>query len=468
MRWKITGLYVGSLLILSLLLLCIFVFTIWFSIIAGVNVPETERSRFPEQFTLEFEKFIMNDNGMPTVKKEGEEKLKEFNAWLQILDKNGTEIANWGKPDEVNDHYTPSELIFNYKYSNNGNTIFVSRKNVDNKEWSYVIGFPENRVSKYTVLFSPESLGYRDLITPLVIILLTVIIIGYLFGKKLSRPVLDIINGITKLAKGHYHINYKAKGLYKNVYYGLNTLASTLHYNQRERRRLENMQEEWIANLSHDLKTPLSSIKGYGEVLSDEKNISNTKEVAEYANIIMNKSLYIESLIEDLKLTYQLKNNMLPLNKKNINLVELLRTIIIAILNTPQYREREIHFDVNTENIPFYGDAKWLTRAFNNLIFNALTHNSNTTEIWVSVNQTFHDTKITIKDNGKGIPAEDLDNLFERYYRGTNTNRDNAGTGLGMAIAKQIITSHEGTISVESSLNKGTCISIIFTNKTNL
>src|SRR5699024_11170280 len=120
------------------------------------------------------------------------------------------------------------------------------RKNVDNKEWSYVIGFPENRVSKYTVLFSPESLGYRDLITPLVIILLSIIIIGYLFGRKLSRPVMDIINGITRLAKGHYHINYKTKGLYKNVYHSLNTLASALHYNQKERRRLENMQEEWI------------------------------------------------------------------------------------------------------------------------------------------------------------------------------------------------------------------------------
>lgn len=465
MRWKITGLYVGSLFILSTLLLGIFLFTFWYSIVVETNIPKNETSRFPEQFTLEFEKYITINDGKPVIHHEGEAELKTYDAWLQILDENGNEIAKWFKPEEVHDHYTPSKLIFNHKYANNGYTIFIGEKIIDSHEWSYIIGFPESRVSKYTILFSPENIKWSNFILPVIIILFSVIIIGYLFGKKLSNPLWNMINGIMKLAQGDYQIYNEPKGIYKNIYQNLNTLANTLQSTEKERKRLETMRKEWLSNLSHDIKTPLSSIKGYGELLSDEKNITSKKEVVKYANIMMNKAIYIETLLDDLKLTYQLKHHMLPLSKEYIDLIELLRTIVIDILNNPIYENREVFFDVNIEKVFLLADSKWLTRAFHNLLYNALIHNPVQTTIWLNVNLVATGVEISLKDNGKGIPKEDIEKLFERYYRGTNTDSEIEGTGLGMAIAKQIITSHEGEITVESELNEGTTITVFFPKK---
>lgn len=464
MKWKITGLYVGSFLILSLLLFCLYTLTIWYSLITGV--PDNERNRFPEQSTLEFGKYIIAQNDKPHITAEGINELNKWNAWIQILDENGTEVVNWNTPSGIHHHYTPAELIFTYKFSTNGYTTFVSRKNIDKREWSYIIGFPESRVSKYTILFNPRNLWSKDLIILLLVCLASILVIGYLFGRQLSKPVWDLIGGITELAKGHYDRRHKSKGLYRSVYQSLNRLASTLQSHENERNRLDIMREEWIANLSHDLKTPLSSIKGYGEILSNENDSIGNKERAEYANVILKKTAYLETLLEDLKLTYQLKHHILPLTVKKVNLVDLMRTVIIELLNTPPYEGRNIHFEVQTEYIPLYVDSKWLRRAFDNLILNALIHNPPSTEIWISISESIDTIEITIKDNGRGISEEDIGRLFERYYRGTDTESNQAGTGLGMAIAKQVIAASQGEIFVDSSLNKGTRILVVFPKET--
>ncbi|EET88774.1 histidine kinase [Clostridium carboxidivorans P7] len=139
--------------------------------------------------------------------------------------------------------------------------------------------------------------------------------------------------------------------------------------------------------------------------------------------------------------------------------MRLLKEVIINILNHPKYEERNIIFNCIEDRINFNFDNTLLRRAFTNLLYNSVIHNAPDTIIKVSVRQE-DKIYITIEDNGKGMSEEEVKKLFERYYRGTKSSVSVKGSGLGMAIAKQIIEAHGGKINVKSKQNFGTCIQI--------
>lgn len=418
------------------------------------------------EFTLNFQQYIFTEGGQPAVSQGGLEALKHYQAWIQILDEEGYEVYSWHKPEQAPAHYAPSEMVFYNIYTGaiDGYTTFTGTAVIDGYKWSYIIGFPMRWVAKYNYVYLPEDLKSYLLVilaTFIVVPVIVFIVMGYVFGRSLTTPVLQIIEGIQQLAKGQYDRRWPEKGLYHEVYRSLNHLAVALKQNETERQEIEKMREEWIQNLSHDIKTPLASIKGYGELLADEHYRLTEQEVKSYARIIKQKARYMEELLEDLKLTQVLKRGLIPLKRKNEDLVVLLRDIAIDILNNPHYQQRKIFFTPQQEHIIFPFDKSLMQRAFTNLIYNAVVHNRDETEIHISVEQADR-IYVKIRDNGKGISQQELDNLFERYYRGTNTGENHRGSGLGLAIAKQIIEIHGGTIEVESALGMGTLVTVTF------
>lgn len=238
-------------------------------------------------------------------------------------------------------------------------------------------------------------------------------------------------------------------------------MAQTLQQRLLERQKLEQLREEWIQNLSHDLKTPLASIKGYGELMAEEDYLLTREETKDYAKIICQKAQYMEELLEDLKLTQSLKWGLIPLKKEKQNLVEVLREIAIDVLNNPHYSQRKIQFKPQKERIYFSFDKSLLRRAFTNLTYNAVVHNQEDTEVFITIAEE-DKIMITIEDNGRGMSPKELENLFTRYIRGTNTGENHRGSGLGMTIAKQIIEVHGGEIKADSFLGLGTKITVIF------
>src|SRR5690606_5633171 len=138
-------------------------------------------------------------------------------------------------------------------------------------------------------------------------------------------------------------------------------------------------KEEWIANISHDLKTPLSSIKGYAELLKGDQYEINIEEAKRYGTAILDNSNYIQELVNDLSLVYKLKNKVLPIKFKEENLINLLQESIIDLLNNSKYSNREINFNYYDDNIILDCDKKYLKRAINNFIINSLEHNSKDT-----------------------------------------------------------------------------------------
>lgn len=162
------------------------------------------------------------------------------------------------------------------------------------------------------------------------------------------------------------------------------------------------MKEEWISNISHDIKTPLASILGYAEMMKDAEYYFSLEEMMEYAEIIESKSLYIKEVIEDLNLTTRLKSKELTLNTKTINMVTLLRNMVIDILNDAKYADRHIEFQCNQETILSDVDEILIRRAVNNLIYNAIVHNDNNVKIVVRIE----------KRNGSTLPYKTMEKGF--------------------------------------------------------
>lgn len=388
--------------------------------------------------------------------------IQSNNGWIQILDETGTELYQQFKPSSIPVHYTPAELLYYYKYAGSlrntdmdkGYTLFSDIADIQHRKLTYIVAFPEQHVYRFWYSFNGAALT-RDLILTFLLVLFAALLAGYLFSYQIVNPISHILDSIRRLAKGKYTNVQGRSGLFEPVYQSLNHLSQTLANNEKQQKKLETMREDWITNITHDVKTPLSSVKGYSELLIDSMDAIT----ASYAKIIWNKANYIEQLTDDLKLTYQIQS--IPISKQTTNLVEVMRETIIQILNHPSYMHTIIEYEPLQEEILFACDVRLLKRACSNLLYNAIVHNPKDTKITVSLQQT-EQIVLTITDIGQGIPKEELDHLFERYYRGTNTGESHKGSGLGMAIAKQIVEAHTGTIHIDSTIHVGTTITIIF------
>ncbi|MCX8129874.1 MAG: HAMP domain-containing histidine kinase [Clostridia bacterium] len=475
MKWKITGRFLAAILITVLVVsYCLVAFNFISSFIYFFKnkdnvVKYYGKSVNPSEFFHNFRQNIELKDGKIYIDSKYIDNLKENQLWIQILNENGTEVYSRFKPSNFPYHYIPGELVLFNSQSGTikGSTLYTGIFESGKRKFTYIIGFPSLKTDRITFYFSHTTI-FWDIAKIILGVILTITVVsilsGYVFSRWLANPIVSIIEEIKILASGNYSRRYKTCGLYKDVYSSLDNLSHALSAIESERAKTEKMREEWIANITHDIRTPLSSIKGYSEILLDPAYNLSTEEQKKYAEVISNKTNYIGNLIDDLKLTYQLKTSLNLPDMRAENLIDIVRDTVIDILNHPEYEDAEITLDHQEESIMFSCDCIMLRRAFTNVIYNALVHNDKGTKINISIKQDDL-IAIEIADNGKGIVPEDLDRLFDRYYRGTNTGEAHKGSGLGMAIAKQIIEAHKGTISVASTPGAGTKVLVRFVCK---
>lgn len=431
----------------------------------GKNV----RSDWAKTFAQDFSEYIIFINGSPKIKQTGIEILQETHVGLQILDAAGNEVYAYQKPDNAQGYYSNTDFLLLYQTGHFDNaspedlTAFIGIITGNEKDYAYVLYFPMN-IQKVTMYLNGDRFaGGKKLIILIVSILLTIVLfLGLGYGLFITKAISRLSASIRDIS-GRCYLPVKEKGVFRDLKKSLNELDGEVKASDRLREKTETICREWISNITHDLKTPLSPIKGYAEILCDDTE-KTTDQCRRYAEIMLKNASYMENLIDDLKLTWQLENNMLPINRQEQNIVRFLRELSIDILNCPEYEERTIAFECSNniadDTVMFSFDKKLLTRTFQNLIINAFVHGGKDTEVTVQIAVSEYWLNITISDNGKGLSDAETDRLFDRYYRGTNTGSKTEGTGLGLAIAKNIIELHGGTISVTSSLGIGTAFLI--------
>lgn len=286
------------------------------------------------------------------------------------------------------------------------------------------------------------------------------------YGFYIARPMAEILMLIKKIAKKDFltvavRKTLFSRRLYREVFENLHQLTQQLQETERKREEFEIMRRNWAAGITHDLKTPLAYIKGYTDMLITNEYEWTKEEQKEFLEIIHDKTVHMESLINDLGLAFHMEESQeFPIDHTLIDLNELIRQIVAEVANMPQGLQNDFECMFDEEKIFINGDTNLLKRAFLNILSNAVTHNENPIKVNIKVKSANENVVISIKDNGKGMNENDLEHLFERYYRGTTTEKNSNATGLGMAIVKQIVDLHNGSIEVTSREHENTTFKI--------
>ncbi|MCQ6278343.1 two-component system histidine kinase PnpS [Bacillus sp. EB600] len=220
-------------------------------------------------------------------------------------------------------------------------------------------------------------------------------------------------------------------------------------------KKLENMRKDFVANVSHELKTPVTSIKGFSETLLDGA-MNDKKALEEFLTIILKESDRLQSLINDLLELSKIEQQDFRLNIHEFNIVQTLKDVITLISHKADEKNIAIQFDCNKERVLVEADMHRIKQVFINLFGNSIAYTPINGSVSIIVAELEHSVQITVQDTGIGIEKVEISRIFERFYRVDRArSRNSGGTGLGLAIVKHIVEVHRGKINVKSELGKG-------------
>lgn len=282
------------------------------------------------------------------------------------------------------------------------------------------------------------------------ILLLVSLLISFRLSKNFADPVSKISKQAESYASGQYTVRINNVGDDE-----IGQLAKRMNHMGEALARNDILQKELIANVSHELRTPLTLIRGYAETLRDVTG-NNPEKREKQLGVIIEESERLNKIVGDILNLSQLQAGAVILEKESFSLNEMLTNI-------------KEHYELQKETRTFQiiglfelkdnllGDKKRIEQVFYNLITNAFRHTNENELVEVVVTLKPDNVKIEVRDQGEGIAKEDLNHIFERYYKGKRVDgKKSNGTGLGLAIVKSILEMHQASYGVESELGKGT------------
>ena len=281
-----------------------------------------------------------------------------------------------------------------------------------------------------------------------VIVFISIFII---ITNKKMKYIQEIASGVRIISSGDlsYRVQEKGKDEIKNLAENINNMAAEIQSRIEAERRAEKTKSELITNVSHDLRTPLTSVMGYIGLIKDGK-YEDEDMMKEYLNIAFNKSNQLKELIEDLFEYTKLNNQGIVLEKNKVNIVEFLSQIIEEYIPVFEENQIEVVKKFIDEKSVVEIDAGKMVRVFENLFSNAIKYSFKPGEVVVSTYEDNGYVNIVIKNKGESIPKEKVERLFDRFYRVDEARNSNTkGSGLGLAISKNIVELHKGKIWAE-------------------
>lgn len=389
-----------------------------------------------------------------------ERELSENDICMSIFADNGILVYSCNTHRNCAIHRLPQHVVYKLALDSLNNGInYIDLKSTHQLTYPnnilYVKNIDANNYKNCILVLNssimPVSATVNTLRTQLFYITIIMIILSLLLSfslaKKLSTPIIKINNKAKKFAEGNYDIKFEGDN-YKEI----SELSETLNYASSELAKVENLRQELIANISHDLRTPLTMITGYSEVMRDLPN-ENTPENVQ---IIIDEAKRLTTLVNDVLDISKIQSGTQELDISECNLTELIKEILLRYTKLTEKDGYLINFEKNEENVIIECDELRLTQVIYNLINNAITYTGENKNI--TVRQIIKDktVRIEIIDNGKGISKENLPYIWDRYYKIKGEHkRAQVGTGLGLSIVKGVLELHKFRYGVESEENKG-------------
>lgn len=344
---------------------------------------------------------------------------------------------------------------------------------------SIKLGETTYRLSTYKFVFQDGSEGFILIFAPvsvqtvnagifivfiLIIFIISFIISNIIFSVKIStslaNPLSKLKLALEQISSGNLDYNIVLEGdeEIKDVSRALDQMRLKLEESISSQIRFDENRKMLLSSISHDLKTPITSIKGYVEGILDK--VANSPEKQEkYLRTIQHKAIQVNSMIDDLLLYSKLDLNQIPYNFEKTDITKYMSDCIETQSIDVERADMSVSMDINIPDGTFVIiDRSQMKRVFVNLIENAIKYKSLNKDGIIKITLRFASNNIIIevKDNGIGIPKENLPLIFDRFYRADSARTKAEGSGLGLAIAKQIVLDHDGKIWVRSRENEGT------------
>jgi histidine kinase len=300
----------------------------------------------------------------------------------------------------------------------------------------------------------------------ILILIFTNGLLTYYVSKSIIKPINHLKKAAEKIGNGHLDdaLVVKGKDEISQLTRSFEDMRRQLKHSTEIQKQYEHNRKELIAHISHDLKTPITTIKGYVEGIRD--GVANSAEKQDrYLQTIYQKSVDLDHLIDELFLYSKLDLKKLPFHFIKFDIKNYLIDFVEEL--TFEFENRNIKLDFSYDEKKLYeieADPEKLKRVFSNIIENSLKYMDKVAgEIRIMLTSTSHEFIVSISDNGPGIAKESLPNVFEQFYRAEQSrNKQTGGSGLGLSIARMIMEEHGGSLRAESELDKGTTIHIIF------
>ena len=380
----------------------------------------------------------------------------EYNVRITLVDPSGKVLFdNRADPSSMENH-SDREEIREASEDGEGSSIRYS-DTIDEKSVNYALQLDDGNILRLSgTQFSVWAL-LRGMIQMIAIVLVITILLSSLLAYRLARKIVRPLNEID------FEHPQDTKGIQE--YEELEPLLRKLHSQNRmlqnEMEEREKMRREFTANVSHELKTPLASISGYAELI--ETGMAKEGDIQHFASEIHKSANRLLSLINDIIELSQLDVMDHQLSTTNVSLNEEVVSCMDMLQMNAEKHNITIATDIIEKDCIIKANQEMIQEVIYNLCDNAIRYNKPEGHVWASVFKKDDNIILQVKDDGIGIPEDDLNRIFERFYRVDKArSKKTGGTGLGLAIVKHIAEQHEAEIQIDSTLGEGTTISIIF------
>ncbi|MFC3802469.1 sensor histidine kinase [Cohnella sp. GCM10012308] len=297
---------------------------------------------------------------------------------------------------------------------------------------------------------------YLTLILTFFLFGLSIVVIRYLFRPeaKAMQLVNTLTDAMSRMGKGDFNVNVEVNPRYAGQYY---EVVKNFKQMAADLGQIEDMRQQFVANVSHEIQSPLTSIKGFAQALKSDRLSESQRQ--HYLDIIEAESERLSRLSDNLLKLTTLESKRPPYQPRPYRLDKQLRQVVLAA--EPQWQAKRLELDIRLAECELEADEELLRQVWVNLLHNAIKFAPDGSTLGLSLSITGESVAVHVEDTGPGVPAEHLPRLFERFYKADKSrNRATGGSGLGLSIVQRIVQMHHGEVSVANRLVAGMRVTV--------